>query len=71
MRDHGFFELRRERYRRYIPLHVDQWVGLACQSMNSDTERGGTRRGVGIGVSQDEGETKTRGEGIDNIFVVF
>jgi hypothetical protein len=46
-------------------------VGLACQPINSDTERGGTHRGIGIGVNQDEGGTKTRGEGIDIIFIVF
>ena len=39
--------------------------------MNSDTERGGTHRGVGIGVNQVEGETKTRGGGIESIFIVF
>jgi hypothetical protein len=50
---------------------VDQWVGLEHQSMNSDTERGGTHQGVGIRVNQDEGETKTRGEGIDNIYSLF
>jgi hypothetical protein len=46
-------------------------VGLAHQPINNDMKRGWTCRGIGIEANHDEGGTKTEGEGIDIIFIVF